>query len=323
MTAEPGAAAQAAGHQAGPRVVVLAHGLGLVGEVSELAVEAGAGPVRVVTAVTLEAACARLAEAATLAAFVDLGLPESGGLTGLVRLQAAAPAVPIVPVLGRLEPEGSRGKAWRHDRASLVACLRNAARHQEGDRRLYALATHDPLTGLANRYLLEERLERALARARRTGAAGAVVFVDLDGFKEVNDLHGHEVGDRVLIAAAARLRGAVRATDTVARYGGDEFVLVLEDMEEMVGPSLPALVEDLRARLAQPVPVAAAGGDGTEAGGGIATVTVRGSVGAVVFPAEGDEVAVLLRRADRRMYRAKAAARRAGGRPLVRAAAGG
>jgi diguanylate cyclase (GGDEF)-like protein/PAS domain S-box-containing protein len=93
-------------------------------------------------------------------------------------------------------------------------------------------AVHDPLTGLANRVLLRDRLRHALARAARGAGPAAVLFVDLDGFKQVNDQHGHGIGDEVLAALARRLAGAVRPGDTVARFGGDEFVGVCEEIDE-------------------------------------------------------------------------------------------
>ncbi|HEY5430300.1 MAG TPA: sensor domain-containing diguanylate cyclase [Solirubrobacteraceae bacterium] len=92
-------------------------------------------------------------------------------------------------------------------------------------------AVHDPLTGLANRTLLRDRLEHALQRSARGGAATGVLFVDLDNFKQVNDRHGHAMGDAVLVALATRLRAAVRPGDTLARFGGDEFVAVCEELD--------------------------------------------------------------------------------------------
>ncbi len=285
-------------HPAPFRVLILSPNLGLVKEVCELLVEAEVGPVTVVSAPSIEDSDRALKEAAPGAVFVDLTVPENGGLGGVVKLQAMAPTVPIVPVLGGLDPAtlrstpaAARSNAWRLDRGAVVRCVRGAALQQEHARRLFQLATHDPLTGLANRYLLEQRLERALARSRRTGSAGALVFIDLDGFKRCNDLWGHAAGDRILITVAERLSMAVRATDTVARFGGDEFVVVLEDVNRP--ESLSDLVASLRQRLAQTIPI-----EGRQ-------VTIESSIGVARFPSDGSDAATLLSRADGRMYAQK------------------
>ena len=103
---------------------------------------------------------------------------------------------------------------------------------RERTRELAEQAVHDPLTGLANRTLFEERLRAVLSRDARTGDATGVLFLDLDGFKSVNDEHGHQVGDAVLRVVAARLIAAVRPADTVARLGGDEFVVLVEGCDQ-------------------------------------------------------------------------------------------
>jgi diguanylate cyclase len=281
------------------RVLILSPNAGLVKEVCELLAEAEVGPVTVVSAPSIDAADGSLREAAPGAVFVDLAVPENGGLGGVVRLQALAPTVPIVPVLGGLDPGAlratplaARSNAWRLDRSAVVRCVRGAAQQQEHARRLFRLATHDPLTGLANRYLFEQRLERALARARRTGVSGAVLFVDLDQFKRVNDAWGHAAGDRILVEIGERLSLGVRATDTVARLGGDEFVVVLEGVGEP--RRAERVVATLRERLAEPVMV-----DGRP-------LEVGSSIGLALFPAdEGEDAAAVLARADRGMYAAK------------------
>lgn len=165
-------------------------------------------------------------------------------------------------------------------------------------RELLHLAHHDALTGLANRMLLADRIEHAIARARRAQSRVAVLVTDLDGFKEVNDTHGHAAGDRVLQAIAARLRALVRQSDTVARLGGDEFVVALENIAGC----------DAAANIARKIVI--------EAGKSIeldsaAEARVSASVGVACFPDHADNVDALLKRADEAMYEAKSSGRNA------------
>jgi diguanylate cyclase (GGDEF)-like protein/PAS domain S-box-containing protein len=153
------------------------------------------------------------------------------------------------------------------------------------------LAHHDPLTGLPNRLLLRDRLEQAILKVRRNRAAVALLFVDLDEFKAVNDAHGHPVGDELLSAVAQRLKQCVRQGDTVARVGGDEFTVVLEDIH---APNSAALVaRAIVDTLAHPFDI------------GRHRLHVSASVGISLYPADGDELDALLSRADRAMFRAK------------------
>jgi diguanylate cyclase (GGDEF)-like protein len=162
---------------------------------------------------------------------------------------------------------------------------------------LARIALHDPLTGLPNRTLLEDRLALAMTGQRRTGSLLAVLFCDLDGFKQINDIFGHDNGDIVLQVVATRLSGAVRSTDTVSRIGGDEFVIVCPDIGTEV--DLDELADRLLKLICEPIDVV-----------GEAFV-VSGSLGMAVA-SESDPVLTLpdlLRRADVAMYRAKAAGR--------------
>jgi diguanylate cyclase (GGDEF)-like protein/PAS domain S-box-containing protein len=163
------------------------------------------------------------------------------------------------------------------------------------------LAYHDALTGLPNRTLLQEHLELALARSRRTGGEIAVLFLDLDDFKLVNDSFGHTIGDQLLCEVARRLRVAVRETDTVARQGGDEFLIVAPDIgsgdRDDAATHATALAERVRAALTAPVILADA------------EVYVSASIGISVFPWDADTADDLLKRSDIAMYAAKAAGR--------------
>lgn len=159
---------------------------------------------------------------------------------------------------------------------------------------LKRIAHFDALTGLANRVLLAERLQAAMKRAHRSGARMAVVFIDLDGFKGVNDKHGHEMGDRLLVRLARRMQAVVRDTDTVARLGGDEFAVVLTHISDST--SYVPMVERLLEALAQPGLIKGE------------TVQVSGSIGVSLYPqAEEVDADQLLRQADQAMYDAKMA----------------
>ncbi|WP_042337583.1 sensor domain-containing protein [Paraburkholderia ferrariae] len=152
-------------------------------------------------------------------------------------------------------------------------------------------ANYDSLTLLPNRNLLRDRLQQALVSAHRHERGVAVVFIDLDGFKNVNDSLGHSVGDRLLRVVAERLARCTRTSDTVARHGGDEFVIVLTDTIDE--KSLINWMERARAMISEPVWL-----DGTE-------LYVGCSLGASVFPQDGNDAETLLKKADVAMYRAK------------------
>ena len=157
--------------------------------------------------------------------------------------------------------------------------------------RILHLAQHDGLTGLANRMLLNERIAEAARDARTHGARFAVLTLDLDGFKAVNDGLGHEGGDLLLVSVAERLQGAVRAHDTVARVGGDEFTIVLRDVAQ---PRIAErIAQALVDTLAQPVSIR----DGLW--------VVGASIGVAMFPEDGSDAGTLLKNADIALYRAK------------------
>ena len=157
---------------------------------------------------------------------------------------------------------------------------------------LARLALHDPLTGLANRTLLDDRLRTALARAGRHGSLTGVLFLDLDGFKAINDSHGHRVGDEILRTVAERLRSVLRPADVVSRLGGDEFVAVCEELADL--QEAHAIASRVEVAIATPLE--------TSKG----ELTVHASVGlALAEGAQDADADELVRRADEAMYRAK------------------
>lgn len=157
------------------------------------------------------------------------------------------------------------------------------------------LASHDPLTGLPNRRVFLDRVEHALARARRASTRLAILFVDLDHFKEINDKLGHAVGDVMLLAVADRMRATVRAADTVARLGGDEFIILVEDVDsaDAVGMVAQKIIESL----VHPVWYQEQ------------ALTVGASIGVALYPQDGSTTTEIIASADQAMYRAKLAGR--------------
>lgn len=158
------------------------------------------------------------------------------------------------------------------------------------------LAQHDPLTGLPNRALLSERLTQAVGMAKRHNRLLAVLFVDLDRFKQVNDTLGHETGDQLLQDVAENILDCVRTTDTVSRHGGDEFVILLPQIEDIDDPM--RIAEKIRARFAAPRIIA-----GQE-------LDVTLSIGISVYPDDGMDADALMRHADAAMYADKAVNRK-------------
>jgi diguanylate cyclase (GGDEF)-like protein len=162
---------------------------------------------------------------------------------------------------------------------------------KQAEQRIDYLAHHDGLTGLPNRVLLNDRLSQALSQSARTDKPVAALTLDLDRFKEINDTYGHDAGDQVLAQTADRLRGAVRAMDTVARTGGDEFVIIQSEAEQ------PDAAVKLARRVVEALALP------FELGGNF--ITMGGSVGIALFPGDGDTGACLLKQSDIALYRAK------------------
>ena len=160
--------------------------------------------------------------------------------------------------------------------------------------RVMQLAYNDTLTGLPNRKLMMDRLEQAIVTAKRRNSGLALLFLDLDGFKDVNDRHGHDIGDKLLIAIAGKLREVVRReNDTISRIGGDEFMILLTDIVQT--DHVAVVVNHLFEKFSAPLPIAETS----------LNVRVSFSVGISIFPQHGQDSDTLIRHADEAMYRIK------------------
>lgn len=202
----------------------------------------------------------------------------------------------------RLNAENARREEVIQERTAALSTTNRALEAEIVERRkaetsLRRLASQDPLTGLPNRLLMLDRLGHAIRRSQRTGTGLAVLFIDLDNFKEINDSQGHTVGDALLKAVSKRLLDVLREEDSVARLGGDEFVVIAEQV--CVDADASAIAETIRNAVRDPLPV------------GPSDLCITTSIGISLYPGDGEDTETLLRNADAAMYRAKAEGRNA------------
>jgi diguanylate cyclase (GGDEF)-like protein len=241
---------------------------------------------------------------------LDLSLPDANGVDNVQRIRSARRDQTVV-VMTRLDAGQAalgtlqRGaqdylEKGRFDGAFLVRVIRRAMErnrvlHEVDQQREYQyfIATHDALTGLPNRQLFEDRAGKALASAQRDKGAFAIGFIDLDRFKLVNDTHGHAIGDALLRVVGQLLSESVRGTDTVARVGGDEFLLLLTPLRQNAEAEARATVQRLSEKIAALRQV-----EGRE-------LRISASVGLSFFPGHGRTLDSLLICADQAMYAAK------------------
>jgi diguanylate cyclase (GGDEF)-like protein len=263
--------------------------------------QTGIGSFAVSRVATFAAAAERLRSVHYDAVLLDLALPDRQGLEAVKAMLALAPDMPLV-VLSGLDDERLALEAVLHgaqdclirgqgDAALLRRAVRHAIERKRIERELSELARFDPLTGLPNRLLFRDRLAQAVQRIDRRDHVVALIFIDLDGFKAVNDRYGHAMGDRLLVAVAGRLRRLVRRTDTVARLGGDEFTIILE------GLSHP----DDAARVAEQALLSLR--QAFEIGGVV--IELGASLGVAIASHAAEVPDALTHRADAAMYRAK------------------
>jgi diguanylate cyclase (GGDEF)-like protein/PAS domain S-box-containing protein len=188
------------------------------------------------------------------------------------------------------------GSTYQVEGSKIAQCnLRNITGRKHAEARIHHMAMHDALTGLPNRVLLQDRLTQGIALARRNRESLAVLMLDLDKFKHVNDSLGHHIGDRLLEEVAGRIKACLRESDIVARLGGDEFVIALpsvscdQDIEDVVHKLLPSIINPFRIEDHE--------------------IQISGSIGIGQYPANGDNPGDLLRAADVAMYAAKSKGR--------------
>lgn len=231
----------------------------------------------------------------------DLSVPDAVGLDVVRRISTAAPAAAIVVFTGMEDDDLGLRAIQLGAQDYLVKgkvdgpALRRAVRHSLERKRASQLLTHlahrDPLTGLANRLTFRDRLAHAMTMAHRTESKVAVIAVDLDHFRPINESFGHEAGDTLLQEVATRLQGAVRGSDTVARLGSDQFGIIVESIEDAEHPA--QVIERLRAGLSRSFMI---GGHAIE---------VSASLGVAAFPGSGNTVEDLIRSADEALTQAK------------------
>tara|TARA_R110002096_G_scaffold42143_3_gene113545 strand:- start:23393 stop:24709 length:1317 start_codon:yes stop_codon:yes gene_type:complete len=252
----------------------------------------------------LEIALIHLRETAFDVVLTKLSLPDARGLDAVTRSQRARPDAAIV-VSSEIEDVDMAVQALRfgaqdylHAREvspdGVVRAVLFARERKLVESRLTELAHYDGLTGLANRMTLRDRLGVCLAKSRRYNEDCALLYIDLDFFKPINDTHGHEVGDVVLQQVAMRMRVTVREYDTVARLGGDEFAVLIEDLEK---DKPEDVAERVLRRIRLPIMV------------GDLELRVGASGGLAVFPYAAENIDSLVRCADKAMYKAKAKGR--------------
>lgn len=180
---------------------------------------------------------------------------------------------------------------WSEDHQFRIAIAHDITERKLMEQQLHYIAGHDPLTELPNRALLFGRLQTSLGLARREGSHLSLLFIDIDGFKHVNDSYGHLVGDKLLKNIAQRLRDCVRKSDTVGRFGGDEFVVVLNGIDSF--DNVLVITENIRAQLEKTYQF------------DDLNLQLSPSIGVARYPDNGDDEQQLLQYADQAMYRAK------------------
>ena len=238
-------------------------------------------------------------------ALLDMNLPDGEGIENITALRIAAPNLPIVVLSGRRDElfalEAVKAGAQDYlvkgqiDEWQLSRALNYAIERKQLQDSILFMAQHDQLTGLANRTLFHARLEHAMHNAARRDEYLAVLYLDMDHFKPINDALGHEIGDRLLIEAARRLESFVREIDTVARLGGDEFAIVLEGINST--QDVATVSQKIISGLAEAFTIAEH------------SLHISSSIGVAIYPQHGKDIPTVIKNADAAMYKAKQSGR--------------
>jgi diguanylate cyclase len=250
----------------------------------------------------------RVDEAATSLASVHLALKQEGTVAppaqtvddAVVQIEAVEEQVvkaseDLHEVNGELAREVAERTVLESELAETKGDLADArddlARSRANEEESRQTSLQDPVTGLSNRALFDQRLAHGLIQAKRHGWGLAIVFIDIDKFKSINDVHGHDLGDKVLLMVANRLQASVRGEDTVSRWGGDEFACILLGVKQEA--DVARIAENLVTRITEDCEF-----DG-------AVLSIGASLGVAVYPQDGETPDILFKNADRAMYRAK------------------
>ncbi len=232
---------------------------------------------------------------------LDLSLPDAQGLNTVEQIYSLASTIPIIVLTGFEDEELAINSVQRGAQdylikgkvngEILIRSMRYAIERKRAEAHLQFMATHDPLTLLPNRSLFLDRLNHAISLAKRNNQCLAVIFLDLDGFKAVNDTYGHQTGDHLLQSIAERFRENLRACDTVARMSGDEFAFILENIGNANNAAIVA--KKILKNTRRPFYL-----DGH-------VIHITTSIGISIYPPDGNNAQEILRLADNAMYKAK------------------
>lgn len=237
--------------------------------------------------------------------FIDINMPGHDGLWILSELQLETISTPIIMMTGHGDEKtavqamklGAQDYLSKNDLSSdsLHKTVRYAIAQKKKEMDFLSRATRDPMTGIAARYAFKDAVQQAIARAERSDHSLAVLFIDLDKFKEINDNFGHETGDKVLIEACQRMGDVLRQSDTLGRFGGDEFVVLIEGQSANIFDHSNRIAERLHLAITQ-----------SPYNHQDQALQLGASIGIAHYPASGNGADELLSAADQAMYLAKA-----------------